>query len=477
MQSRARRRGVVGVLRGYLFGAIVASGLSGCGTGAQRYGYNDNGVALHWNEISPAPAWDAYPVQAAVPVSMDQLFERGVKMLRVRVRAVDPKRYTINSEGVTAESSLALAQSTEELSGSPKSWTNGRACGEIDYLLRSCLDASQTDGVPNSSRCYWAPTPEEAVACWCRVCDFQRAIEICSVPKMYQTCDACQMGRSLQDWTQSRCVVGGAITVRANVLKGRNGVIEERWHGDVREVAQARLDARAQLRLLGSGDSFFARAQFFISAMLILALLVSIFCLAVGVPSSCILHAWVSFFNFSLMVLCKVAEALVVLCSHVSGKSPPGALIVLLRQASLPATIIDNDDGFISATSSVNNSPVKARKSRREAPLETPRDTYVSAPSSLTNTPQKPVRVARARATSSDSEHTNAASEQTDADGGEEKEGFFSAPTSPSKLIRERLSGSAVDATTSRGSMSDNEPDSEQVSREKMLRASVPLGL
>ena len=125
----------------------------------------------------------------------------------------------------------------------------GALPGEIDFLLRSCLDASQTDGVPNSSRCYWAPTPEEAVACWCRVCDFQRAIEICSVPSLFQKCDACQMGRSLQDWTQSRCAAGGALSVRFNTLKGRIGVSEERWHGDVREVAQARLEAQALLIL------------------------------------------------------------------------------------------------------------------------------------------------------------------------------------------------------------------------------------
>ena len=31
------------------------------------------------------------------------------------------------------------------------------------------------------------------------------------------------MGRSLQDWTQSRCAGGGALT-------GRSGVSEERWH-------------------------------------------------------------------------------------------------------------------------------------------------------------------------------------------------------------------------------------------------------
>jgi hypothetical protein len=89
---------------------------------------------------------------------------------------------------------------------------------------------TQTDGVPNSSRCYWAPTPEEAVACWCRVCDFQRAIEICSVSTLFNKCDSCQMGRSLQDWTQSRCAAGGALTVRVNTLKGRSGVSEERWH-------------------------------------------------------------------------------------------------------------------------------------------------------------------------------------------------------------------------------------------------------
>ena len=104
-----------------------------------------------------------------------------------------------------------LALSIEETSRSESSstWHHSEhdPCDEINSLLKSCLDSSQTEGIPNSSRCYWAPTPEEAVACWCRVCDFQRAVEICSVPRTYQTCDACQ-GRSLQDWTQSRCSVG-----------------------------------------------------------------------------------------------------------------------------------------------------------------------------------------------------------------------------------------------------------------------------
>ena len=68
------------------------------------------------------------------------------------------------------------------------------------------------------------------MACWCRVCDFQRAIEICSVSNLFNKCDACHTGRSLQDWTQSRCTAGGALTVRVNTLKGRSGVSEERWH-------------------------------------------------------------------------------------------------------------------------------------------------------------------------------------------------------------------------------------------------------
>ena len=230
-----------------------------CEISAQRYGYGESGAALHWNEISPTPAWGAYPVKPVAGLSLEDLHRRGVKMLRIRLRGVKMPESVANLNlvgDVVTEAVLALALSIEETSRSEASsaWHHSERdpCDEINSLLKSCLDSSQTEGIPNSSRCYWAPTPEEAVACWCRVCDFQRAVEICSVPRTYQTCDACQMGRSLQDWTQSRCSVGGALTVRANTLKGRNGVIEERWHADVREVAQARLDAQAVAQLARS---------------------------------------------------------------------------------------------------------------------------------------------------------------------------------------------------------------------------------
>jgi hypothetical protein len=112
-----------------------------CRTGAEtRYGYNDNGVALHWNEISSRPAWPAYPVQPAVETSLEELESQGVKILRVRLRGTQASR--INSDGVAAESSLALARSTQEATGTGE-WTKARPCGEIDFLLRRCLGASQ----------------------------------------------------------------------------------------------------------------------------------------------------------------------------------------------------------------------------------------------------------------------------------------------------------------------------------------------
>jgi len=261
------------------------------------------------------------------------------------------------------------------------------------YCL-SCLDASQTDGVPNSSRCYWAPTPEEAVACWCRVCDFQRAMEICSVPRLYQTCDACQMGRSLQDWTESRCAAGGALTVRANVLKGRNGVSEERWHGDVREIAMARLEAQAQERQRASQHILLSCFENMTSLLLLFALLGSVTARILGVPSATILSLWVRAAKMALWPVVGVVQ----LGCYVTGCSAPlHDMAMLRRSASEPGA--EEGDGFISAASSLTNSPVK------------------------------PLRPARVRATS--------AAPLEDSDEGTQS--FFSAPTSPSKAQRKVL--------------------------------------
>ena len=400
-------------------------------TGAElRYGYNDNGVALHWNEISARPAWPAYPVQPAVVTSLEELHNQGVKMLRVRVRGSRASTSGINSDGVATESSLALARSTQEATGTGE-WTKARPCGEIDFLLRSCLDASQTDGVPNSSRCYWAPTPEEAVACWCRVCDFQRAIEICSVSNLFNKCDACQMGRSLQDWTQSRCPAGGALTVRVNALKGRSGVSEERWHGDVREIAQARLDAQALQRLHGGGGyGLWGRVQGLVSFLLLVGLFASVVMLAMGVPSATILSAWVTVVHVSVVVACKAAEGTVCLCCYVLGRAPPGALMQLLRKTSESSTEASQQqlEGFISAASSLTSTPTKPVRAVR-----TCHSGYASAASSLTSSPAKPARLNALRACSA------ASTDGEGSDAGED--GFLTArawgddshPSSPAK--------------------------------------------
>jgi serine/threonine protein kinase len=226
--------------------------------GAQpRYGYGNDGGALHWNEISAAPAWDNYPVRPAkTSLSVEEMYLRGAKILRVRVDTVWRFKTSVTSSGgEVPETMLALASSTKEATmRAPGS----SLCDKIDNLMRSCWHASALQdgrsGVPNSVRCYWEPTQEDAVSCWCRICNFQQAIEICSLPDAFQSCDACQKGRSLQDWTSSRCSVGGALTVRSNILKGRNHIFDERWRGDVREVAQARLDMQALLHLQRKGN-------------------------------------------------------------------------------------------------------------------------------------------------------------------------------------------------------------------------------
>jgi hypothetical protein len=124
--------------------ALVVAVCSSTG-GAQRYGYNDRGEALHWNEISSVPAWDAYPVASTAPVSLDELYRQGVKMLRVRVRGLEhtsPSRTQagpfVSTEGVAMESSLALAKSTAETT---ETWTKARPCGEA-LVWRSSFRSS-----------------------------------------------------------------------------------------------------------------------------------------------------------------------------------------------------------------------------------------------------------------------------------------------------------------------------------------------
>jgi len=114
-----------------IFSVAVAIAVSGCGAGELRYGYNDNGVALHWNEISAIPAWDAYPVQPSLSMSLEELHAQGVKMLRVRVQGVNSPA----SHGVVMESSLALDRSTDKAT-TTGDWTEARQCSEIDFLLR-----------------------------------------------------------------------------------------------------------------------------------------------------------------------------------------------------------------------------------------------------------------------------------------------------------------------------------------------------
>ncbi|EKX41283.1 hypothetical protein GUITHDRAFT_142188 [Guillardia theta CCMP2712] len=122
-------------------------------------------------------------------------------------------------------------------------------------LLAGCLEATgNQNAIPNNSRCFWAPTIEESVACWCRSCDFQSAIDICSDASLYQECNACQMGRTHEDWLSSRCQIGVSLTVRKNMLKGRTGVTEERWHADVRERALYQFAIAASQRIDPSED-------------------------------------------------------------------------------------------------------------------------------------------------------------------------------------------------------------------------------
>ena len=122
-----------------LAGVLLLSALPACAPQPPREG-GGAGQSRHWNEISSRPAWPAYPMQPAVETSLEELESQGVKILRVRVRGTQASR--INSDGVTAESSLALARSTQEATGTGE-WTKARPCGEIDFLLRRCLDASQ----------------------------------------------------------------------------------------------------------------------------------------------------------------------------------------------------------------------------------------------------------------------------------------------------------------------------------------------
>jgi hypothetical protein len=51
----------------------------------------------------------------------------------------------------------------------------GDPCDEIDFIFRDCVVASQTEGYPN---CFDQPSQAESDACWCKVCEFSRAIEI-----------------------------------------------------------------------------------------------------------------------------------------------------------------------------------------------------------------------------------------------------------------------------------------------------------
>ena len=126
---------------GHLAAAALVAAICSSTGGAQRYGYNDRGEPLHWNEISSVPAWDAYPVASAASASLDELYRQGVKMLRVRVRGLEhatPLRTQagpfVSTDGVAIESSLALAQSTAETT---ETWTKARPCGEAPVWCSS----------------------------------------------------------------------------------------------------------------------------------------------------------------------------------------------------------------------------------------------------------------------------------------------------------------------------------------------------
>ena len=140
-------------------------------------------------------------------------------------------------------------------------------------ILGDCLVASQTEGYPN---CFDEPNQAESDACWCKVCDFARAIEICNEPFFYDQCSPCQLGRTPRIWRSTSCSAdfGGAdaaasrydaptaaearekakkANAKPNPLAGRKGVTEERWRGDVRGAAHERATQQAQKALADDG--------------------------------------------------------------------------------------------------------------------------------------------------------------------------------------------------------------------------------
>jgi len=156
------------------------------------------------------------------------------------------------------------------------------------------------------------------------------------------------------------------------------------------------------------------------SAVLLVAILLSVASLGFGIPSSSILAIWVSMANGSITVVGKLLSTLLCLACYLSQRAPPAAFLAWL-----------NPEAAADADASAD-----------------PRDGYFSAASSLGNSPQKPVRSARARAASD--HEPDAASQAASAagegdsegegggggDGDGEGEGFLSAPTSPKKFSR-----------------------------------------
>ena len=67
------------------------------------------------------------------------------------------------------------------------------------------------------------------------LCSAERGGRVAHRGGRRRRCDACQKGRTLQDWTMSVCEIGPGMTQLSNALKGRAGVREERWNAGVRD--------------------------------------------------------------------------------------------------------------------------------------------------------------------------------------------------------------------------------------------------
>jgi len=81
-------------------------------------------------------------------------------------------------------------------------------CEEIDLILRDCLEANLPENRRGHGQqdCFEESiSTVESDTCWCKVCDFERAIEICRQPTLYSNCQSCQKGRTPKIWAKTSC--------------------------------------------------------------------------------------------------------------------------------------------------------------------------------------------------------------------------------------------------------------------------------